>query len=61
MSNRRGDRFNGSGYFDPTAYEAIKNISKDQRKSNKKKKRSKKNQKNQRRYNPNVKTDKHND
>ena len=61
MSNRRGDRFNGSGCYDLTAYEALKNISKDQRKPGEKKKRSKKNQKNQRRYNPNVKTDKHND
>ena len=27
----RGDKFNAEGYHDPTAYEAIKNIEKDER------------------------------
>jgi len=35
MSNNRSDRFNGSGYYDPTAYEALRNISRSERKEHK--------------------------
>lgn len=39
MANRDDMRKNGSGYFDPTAYEAIKNVSRDSMNRTKKRKR----------------------
>lgn len=39
MTNRDDMRKNGSGYFDPTAYEAIKNVSRNSANRTKKRKR----------------------
>lgn len=35
IGNKSDPRTNGSGYFDPTAYEAVKNVSKDEARFNK--------------------------